>query len=248
MVVDTMFLTSATAPGDSTIVVSSAIEPNDRYILEGEADEIIKIKSYDSSTMTATLYKPLFHEHDSGEVGIALFGTASINTTDTDTFVLGTKIVTTFYPIGSADSSAQNYPVTSYGEILNAKLNTTSLEDDFSILYPNEYRILNDGTFQDYYEICKRRVQNQFRLSNINLDKVMNNELINDFIIDYMRYQLLLTGGEKLQEELIEAKEHLDKVESRLLGSLIWQDEDQDNIKEEGEEDRHLPQTFARGL
>jgi hypothetical protein len=232
-------ITGAASPGDQSITVSQPVETGDVFTLAGQTAEQVKVTGYASGT--ATIAEPLYYAHGASSALSPMFATYSLDATDTDVFSLSREVTFKFTPNTGA-------AVTDAGEVLNSEFNSSAIEDEFRTLYPNEYNTFRGESFSDFYEICLRRVKNKFALQGIDLDKLPEQQMMNDYLLDYMRYQILLTGGDRLSEEFETMKNHLELIESQILSSPIWVDADQDLAEEEGEVDRHAPKFYARGF
>jgi hypothetical protein len=235
-------LTASASQGDAYIYVSHDVSVGDTYRI-GDATlfDDVKIKTYNNIDGIAYLDAPLAHDHSDDDDMFPLFATYQIDASTNDwADTLGQDVVILLTP------DNDDMPVRIMASVDAVVYQAPELEHDFKTLYPNEARFIDN--FGEFFKVCKRRLESALKVSGVLIEKLPDISVIDDIMLDFMRYQILLSSGDKYNDELDAAqKAYLSKIEI-IKSLLIWQDTDNNNTKETVEVQKHKSAIFSRGF
>ena len=235
-------LAAAATAGDRTITLHSGatnVTTGDRLRIE---DDDCEVQSYNSTSKVATLKRSLMSSHASGVAVRGLWCTYALNTSTVATWYQGLECTVVWSPAGSAD-----LPYTERCAIESQGLGVPEYRERFAALYPSEFEIAEARLDSVYAEAVIRL---NYRLSGrgMNINRVVDQAILFPAILDYMRWLIVLAGGNAFASEREAAWASYLQSEESLCSQPVWVDDDGDLAQEDEEVQVHEPWRRARGL
>jgi hypothetical protein len=235
-------LDAAAPAGARTITLDSAatdLARGDRIRIAGP-DEDCTVESYNSTTKVATLRRSLLFAHDDASVVSGLWATYELDASGAE-FSAGLECVLEWTP----DSS--DLPAVELGIVEAQSAGVSEYRERFAALYPIEYELAETRLDSVYAESLIRL---KYRLSgrNLNVNRVVDQSILQPAILDYMRWLIVLSGGDAFATERESAWEAYLRSEESLCSQPIWTDDNHDLVEAEDEVQTHEPYRRARGL
>jgi hypothetical protein len=189
----------------------------------------------------ATLRDSLLSAHLDDSAVYGLFATYELDTSDTTTFTAGLECVLVWTP-DSGDSA-----ITEAAEVEGHRTEIMQYRERFAALYPVEYELAQmrlDSIYAEAHSRLKYRLQGK----NLNLNRIVDQEILTPALLDLMRWLIVLGGGDSFAGERESAWAAFLLSEDSLCSQPVWVDADADLIETEDEVEVHEPQRRARGL
>jgi hypothetical protein len=235
-------LAAAATAGDRTITLHSTagnVTNGDRLRIE---DDDCEVQSYNSTSKVATLKRSLQSSHAISTAVRGLWCTYALNTSTTATWYEGLECTVVWSPAGSAD-----LPFTEVCAIESQGLGVPEYRERFAALYPSEFEIA-EARLDSVYAEAVMRLQYRLQGRGLNIHRVVDQAIMFPAILDYMRWLIVLAGGNAFASEREAAWTAYLQSEESLCSQPVWVDEGQDLAKDEEEVQVHEPWRRGRGL
>ncbi len=222
--------------GDNTAIITSGntLVEGDWIRLAGGKKEDIEVLYYTASTNTVTFVTDLQYDHaDAGTVD-RLHCAYSIDVSDTDDFTAGKILTIELIPAGSND-----FPKTIEAEIVKRDYATDDIYDELTSIYAVEMDGFDQERIQSIIIAAKRRLLRTLKTRGLDANRVVNSDILTSPMIELSHYLMIVGGGDDWKEEKVEAWDNYQRALNELLSDVVWEDSDQDKIKDKGESDRH---------
>ena len=231
-------LGAAATAGDATITLgagATAVVPGDRLRIKASADgrfEDVEVANYNTSTRVATLTQDLRYSHTNGTSVYGLWCTITLNTSNTTTFDESDQCLLIWTP------NNDDVPVRERAEIMAYLPSFSRLRERFAMLYPREYRII-ENNFENYMKEAKEQLQTIVFSDGLRVLEVVDDEKVAPSLMSLARWLVVQSNGEKWRDEQDIALAEFNRNLAYLRNLETWQDDDQDNVKEVSEFDDH---------
>jgi hypothetical protein len=236
--------TATTVDGDvdryaNTIVLDSgagSLSIGDPLLLCGAAgDEVVRVKDYDSTTYTVTLETILQNEYADNSPVYGLFGSYTLDVTDTDTYTTGLVLVLTWTPTGDGS------PTTELAQIAVSELELVGIELAFNRIYQRAYDAFKRPVdiFDDMVEEATRQVRYELLASQLDIHRVKDQGVITPLVMAKMAYLWSLNADEDKTDERVVINAEYDRQLGIVKALPLWVDTDQDEVEEEDEVSDH---------
>jgi hypothetical protein len=205
--------------------------------------ESVEVLHYASNV--ATLTRDLRYDHADETAVVGLFCTYDLDTSDTDTFSLGKQLVITWTP------STDDLPIKERAEIVKASYAMPDFEELFAATYPRRYQaaITPEGRLERLLESAKRQLGTELKLRNLEIDRVMDQRLLDPSLMAKVAWLSLLTGDDRYDSERKVTLDEYTRQFELLCSAPIWQDTDQDEVLDTDEVEDHVQYGgYERGL
>jgi hypothetical protein len=215
------------------------LEPGDSILISGLAcSEVATVKGYDTTTKKATLTKILDNEYEDGASVYGQFGTYDLDMSDTDSFKLGLTLQIIWEPVGTSQKTKELY------EVSIAKMDLVNLRSRFENRYPRAYRAFTtpNDIFADIANEAEEEVKFELLSEGLVYDRIVGQGLTILVIMAKMACMWTDNGDDEIEDEREHLKDKYAGLFARMLKLPIWQDTDQDDVKDEHEVDTHEPQ------
>jgi hypothetical protein len=115
------------------------------------------------------------------------------------------------------------------------------LEGRFKLVYPREYRIITseNSEFADYAAEVRKQLSTSLWVRGLAMERVIDQERITPCLMAFIRYLVVLAGGDDMQNEYEKALVEYNRQFEALCSAPIWADEDQDGAEDADEIDDH---------
>ena len=226
-------LNGATSVGGSTITLTAAtLSPGDRLRISASAagpDEEIEVESYNSSTKVATLRRELRFAHSDAAAVKGLFCTYDLDTSTVATWTKALQVVLRWTPGGSDD-----LPVKERGEVSASYFAFPDFSQRFEVRYPREHRMALPR-LPSILEEAKLEVEHDVSTPELDIHRVVDSEKIRLMVLKKARLIVLEGTGDKWVAEREAAIDEYNRIKEIVLNQPIWQDENQDDVKDDEE-------------
>lgn len=238
-------LDGAVAQWQKVITLDSAAEdlaPGDPILIDGVAGpELRRVKGYDAVTYEVKLETILQNDHADADAVYGLWGTYTLDTTTVATWTAGLICTLIWTPAGAGQ--ATTYDV----QIAKSTVEVEGLARRFSSLFPRAYKSFTDTTnrLDDMVAEAKSQVYEELDLNNMDLPRIVDQDAISTAIM----YKMAVLWAEGADLDKQDERNHLLKqYESKkaiALSRVIWIDQNQNSIEDDGETTDH-EHKFAR--
>ena len=234
-------LASGATSGSNSVTLDAGagdLAQGDRIRLVGPAEDVT-VRSYNTSTKVATLEETLVYDHDSGSSVSPLWATYALDTSDTDTWVKNLECTIFWEPDIDGASRIE------LAQVKDRRYDVSDFSNKFRLLYPSEHDIVGDR-IGEFIELATQECRNRLEIKGMDPDKVVNSDLLDPIFLKYARWIVVSAGGNEWQYERGAAWDDYVQLETELVSSPLWVDEDL-GLDEEGEEvDTHQPVRIMR--
>jgi hypothetical protein len=236
-------LAAAAARYASSITLDAGavdLEQDDQILIAGvTGDEVANVKGYDSATKITELDTTLDNPHDSGDAVYGLFATYTLDTTATATFTRGMELTIRWTPTGAIMPFTQRLQVSVSG------VDISGIRKELEYSCHRAYEAFTDEVehFEWMLRKAERQIKKDLRASNppMDYDRIVDQDEVIDLVVAKMAYLWTQGGDEAIEDE----RKFWGSEYGTQLGIVkslpIWEDKDQDNVKDEGEETSHEP-------
>lgn len=219
------------AVGDSLLILGTA------------GNEVHRVKGYGSSTHTAELEGIFENDHDDNDEVWGLFGTYSLDISDTDVFTNGIVLVLVWTPTGSGQA------ITEEVQVSDDALDLAGLRQDFADVFPRAYEAFTKpiDRFDRMVATAERRVTSRLEANQPPLDiqRIKDQNLAKDAVMIQLAILWTLNGDQQLDDERKVLKEELADQIEYLTSRAMWLDDDMDGEEDDDENAASEP-TFTR--
>ena len=232
-------LDGATDRYSETLVLDSgatAPDKGDLLTLVGSGGtEVVKVKGYDPALFTVTLEEITENQYDDGDAVYGGFGNITVDTTDTDVFVLGKNVQILWTPAGTGTVTKELF------DIARFSMDLVSLRARFQNLYPRAYKAFTVPTdrFSDMVVEAESEVKEQMASDLMVYDGLCGQEPVLITIMAQMAYMWTWNGDDEIEDEREFLKERYNTKYAVLKALPIWTDINQDDKKDENEISSH---------
>ena len=236
-------LASAASLGAVTATLAgtaTALSPGDRVRLVSPTEDCT-VKSYNSTSKVVTFERALLADHASGSSVSGLWCTYALNTSTVATWPLNLECVVKWTP------ASDDLAVTELAIVSGMGFGAKAYKERFAAIYPSEYEVAQ-ARIEAIYEEARSRIRYRLMGKNLDLDRVVDQEILMPVLIDMMRFLIVNAGGNSWASERESAWATFLMSEDALTSQPIWADDDQDGAQEEDEVQVHEPFRRARGL
>lgn len=238
----------ATTAGSRTLQLTSSAddcyEGDKLYIVPSVAGggEIVDVEVYDDNTNTCTLKRAMYRSHSDATVVYGMYATIVVDTSDTTVFVPGLEVVVGWTPdTGGAE-------VTYVYTIAQNEFTPSDTLDRFRVRFPDCYLAAED-TISDVEVEATRQIRYDFRVRDLDIDRVPDQELLMPALLVQMAYIVALGRGGQWDLERNMFLQRYDAECEKLFAMKLWVDDDQDQAADEDNEVRyHSPVVYTRGV
>jgi hypothetical protein len=241
-------LDSATVAGARSITLGSTCddlyEGDKLYIVASDAGggEIVEVETYNDTTNTATLRRSMYRSHSDATDVYGMFATYDLDVSDTAVFTPGLQIVVGWTPdVGGTE-------ITSVYTIAKDEFVGADTLGRFRVRFPDCYLAAED-TIDDIEVEATRQLRYDFRVRDLDIDRVPDQELLMPALLTQMAYIICLGRGGQWELERNMYLQRYDAECEKLFAMAIWVDDDQDQAADEDNEIRyHSPVVYTRGV
>jgi hypothetical protein len=244
--------TAATIPTSTTLeesvdrytdvitLAAGAQEPDkgDSLLIVGAGGQrVVRAKGYDPTTRIVTLEEIVEIEFDAGDSVHYLWATYDLDTTDTDAFAVGLHIQAIWTPSGAGQATKELYEVSKY------VMDLVNLRARFQRLYPRAYRAYTEPTdrFADMRLEAEEEVIVEMAGARMDYNKIVGQSIAVQVVMAKMAYMWTFNGDDEIEDEREFLKERYNTKFAEIKNLPIWQDTDQDDVKDDGEVQDHQP-------
>lgn len=239
-------LGAAASVGDSTITyTTTAMTPGLSYEIAASAAgpaEVFTVQSCNSSTKIVTLTRDLRYAHTNGTAIKGCYCYYDIDTTSTSIYPESEQVVITWTPAGS-----DNLPYEQRAEIGSRAFGVRNFERRFKLRHPSAYDLVEDR-FEDIAVEVIDELGLLLMDRDINLDRVKDTERVASLAFKLMWVYAVADGGNEYEHEQTESRKAFNESFEKYCALPIWQDLDQDDIRDEPEELQTGVHHFGRGM
>jgi hypothetical protein len=203
--------------------------------------EDVTVKSYNSTSKVATLERALLADHANGTAVHGLWCTYSLSTATVATWTLGLECVCKWTP------NSDDLPLTELSIVEGVGFGAKAYKERFAAIYPSEYEVAQ-ARIEMIYEEARSRINYRLQGKNLNIDRVVDQEILMPVLLDMMRFLVVNSGGNAWATERESAWATFLASEDVLTSQPIWADDNQDGAEAEAEVTTHEPWRRARGL
>jgi hypothetical protein len=208
--------------------------------------EEVEVVAWNASSKIATLDRDLRWAHSNEASITALWATYALDASNADTFPLNKHMVLRW----AADTD--DLEITERAEIAKFGFAYPGFEEAFATLYPYEYEVASqpEGRLPALLDEAHMRIRHECLLRGMDFNRVVNNEVLLPVVSAKVRWLILLNGDDRYNaaEERELAQSEYNRLFELLASSVIWTDENQDEIQQEEEVTSHQWQGIERGL
>ena len=240
-------LASAAARGDATVTLSGtpgALSRGDRLLIAASADgrdEIIEVESYNSSTKVVSLRHTIQYAHTTSTSLYPCWCTYALDTSTTATWTAGTECTVLWTP------DTDDHPVPELYTIGKTEFGSSETIDRFRVQYPAMYQARDRSGIEDIEAEARRRVAMHCRVKNMDLNRLVDQDLMSPSIVEMMANLIASGGGDNAEYEQQTTWERFTR-EFELFANLpVWVDDNQDLIQDEEEVQKHAIPFWSRG-
>lgn len=204
--------------------------------------ETVRVKGYDSTTKIATLEDITRNDYDDGDSVYGLFGTYSLDTSDTDVFKLGAQLTVLWTPSGTGQQTRELY------QVAKSVSDMIDLRRRFSDLYPRAYDAFTAPTerFESMVFEAEEAIKAEMASDLMNYDRIVDQSIVSIALMAKMAFLWTWNGDVEIEDERNFLELQYDKAYKRITDLPIWQDSNQDDVVDEEEVTSHTP-FFERG-
>jgi len=199
------------------------------------------IKSYNTTSKVATFERALLADHASGSSVYGLWCTYSLDTSTVATWPLNLECVAKWTP------NSDDLMLTELCIVSGMGFGAKAYKERFAAIYPSEYEVAQ-ARIESIYEEARSRMKYRLAGKNLNIDRVIDQEILMPVLMDMMRFLVVNSGGSSWATERESAWATFLMSEDTLTSQPIWADDDQDGAADEAEVQIHEPFRRARGL
>ena len=236
-------LASAASLGAVTCTLTGTagnLAVGDRIRLSGPVEDCT-VKNYNSTSKVATLERALLADHAISSAVYPLWCTYALSTSTVATWPMGLECVLRWTPTGD------DLQLTEYAIVSGAAFGAKAYRERFAAIYPSEYEVAQ-ARLEAVYEEARSRIRYRMAGKNLDIDRVVDQEILMPVLIDMMRYLIVCSGGNSFATERENSWANFLMSEDVLTSQPIWADDDQDGAQDEAEVETHEPFRRARGL
>ena len=240
-------LASAAARGDATVTLGGtpgALSRGDRLLIAASADgrdEIIEVESYNSSTKVVSLRHTIQYAHTTATSLYPCWCTYALDTSTTATWSAGSECTVLWTP------DTDDLPVPELYTIAKTEFGSSETIDRFRVQYPSMYQARDRSGIEDIEAEARRRVSMHCRVKNMDLNRLVDQDLMSPSIVEMMANLIASGGGDNAEYEQQTTWERFVR-EFELFASLpVWVDDNQDLIQDEEEVQKHAIPFWSRG-
>ena len=217
---------SITLPSGSLVLA-----PGDRVRVggTGEIAEVRTVHSYNSSTRTAIVSPEFEFSHASGAAVIPMWGAYSLDMTDTAVFKNMMDVWCRF----TADS--QDPSEVYQCQIVKDAFATSGLWDDFEVLYPTEWTVIQSRDLQRMERIAIGQLRDDLGSLDMKLDAIQDVETIQRGLVLKLRLMALMSGGDMSEVEYKRTQEAYTSWLKATARAEIFEDADGDQVMDANE-------------
>lgn len=231
----------------SNIITLSAgatdVSAGDGLLLVGAGgSEVVRVKGYDSTTRIVTLEKITDNQYDDLTPVYGLFGSYTLDTTDTTVFTLGMQITVLWTPAGTGHETRELY------QISKSRTDILALRLRFKRLYPRAFDAFTRPVdrFEDMLFEAEESIKTILLSKSLQYDRIVDQSIISQVIMARMAYMWTWNGDDEIMDEREFLQSEYDKILNIMLSLPIWQDTNQDDVQDEHEVSSH-EHFFERG-
>lgn len=230
-------LESAASVGDSTITIGpepETVVKGDRLLIKASAagpPEEVEVLSFNSSTGVVTLRHELRYAHSNAAVIQGLWVTYDLDTSTVATWTAALQVVITWAPNGSDD-----VPIVERGEVSNFMYGFPDFARRFEIRFPREWRIA-ENRIEELLSEAIKEFEIDLSSRDFHIHRTVDQALVHSAILNKARYLVVVAMGDQWTTEREVALEEYNKQVEIITNQPIWQDENQDGVKDDVEVD-----------
>ena len=239
-------LNGALSAGARTITLANTagnVVEGDRLRIAASAAggaEDVEVESYNSTSKVATLKRSLYRDHTTGTAVYGMW--ASKGSISFASIAVGTQVVCGWTP------STGEAEITVVYEIAKDEFRGVDAVQRFRVRFPDFYASAED-TITEIYTEATKQVRYDFRVRDLDIDRVVDQELIMPALFTMMAYLIALGRGDQWMQERDFLAAAYEKECEKLFAMPLWTDDNQDQIKDESDEvTYHTPVVFTRGV
>ena len=236
--------TATTLDGDvaryaNTITLDSGAgdvaKGNGLLIAGAGSQEVVRVKGYDSTTKVVQLEDITQNAYSDGANVYGLFCSTTLDTTDTDAFVLNMQLTIEWVPAGTGIPTR---------ELCRLSKNATDLVNlrlRFSRLYPRAYKAFTDplDRLDNMVFEAEESLKASLMLRRLDYDRIVDQSLTSLSIMVKMAYLWTFNGDEDIEDERTFLQSEDSKMYEILCALPIWTDNNQDDVQDENEINDH---------
>jgi len=233
-------LDEAVAVGDASITLSAgaaAVKKGDRLCIVASSAgpaEIVEVESYATSTRVVALRHACQYAHSDTTAVKGAWATYDLDASDTGDYYSGRDLVIV-WQVAGIDAPQ----VTWSAQVAKQALALDGLLERFRAVYGTLYET-ETRDFEVILDEATRRVSLDMRARNLDLDRVIEQDILHPAIMERVRLLIACDGGDQYQTERDDAlRQYAHEIET-LSALPIWQDENQDKTIDEGERERYV--------
>jgi hypothetical protein len=211
------------------VLAAESEEPSegDRFLIgvsaDGPAEQII-CDHYDSDNRYLYLERELQYSHTSGAAVVGLWATYDLDASDTDVYTKGREIRVLWDPDTDDEAWPDIYRVT------GASSAPPGFWSAFQVLYPTEYEMATNRDLPELEERLRSMFRHQFTALRIDVERIQDGERLTDGMLLFARY--ILTDEDKHKLAWVDWFK-------TLCSDPIWEDINDDGVKDENEDQIH---------
>lgn len=215
---------------------ATAVSKSDGLLLAGVGShEVVRVKGYDSTTRIVTLEQIVDNEYDDSTPVYGLFGSYTLDTTTTTTFVLGIQCTVIWTPTGTGHETRELYQVSkSVTDIL-------AIRRRFEMLYPRAYSAYTRPVdkFEKMLFEAEEHLKTSLESVALDYERVVDQSITSQVVLALLAYMWTWNGDMEIEDERKFLKSEYNKKYKLLISLPIWQDNDQDDTVDDGEITSH---------
>lgn len=212
------------------------LSKGDGLLLAGVGShEVVRVKGYDSVNKIVTLEQVVNNEYDDATPVYGLFGSYTLDTTTTATFVLGMQCTVIWTPSGTGHETRELY------QISKSVTDILALRKRFERLYPRAYSAYTqpNDKFEDMLFEAEEYIKANLESVALDYERVVDQSITSQVVLALMAYMWTWNGDIEIEDERKFLKSEYSKKYNILISLPIWQDNDQDDTVDEGETTSH---------
>jgi len=204
--------------------------------------EVVVVKGYDSANKDVEIDGVLQNEYAAADTVYPMYASYILDTTDTDVFLNGLRLVVKWTPTGAGNATTEQY------QVLQTALELGDFEGKFRHLYPRAYDVLTKtaGRFDSVRDTAEMRLYCDLQSDGMDLYQIKEQRVIAPVMMALTAYLAMINGDE---DTIDERKVLLEDYDDRL-GTLkrlpVWIDTNLDLVEDDEEVSSHQTY-FERG-
>jgi hypothetical protein len=229
----------------SSVTLAAAagtLEAGDPILIEGVAgDEVQFVKGFNSTTKAVQLESLLDNAHDSGDSVRGLFGTHTLDTTTVADYPKGVVLTLIWTPTGHGK------PIRTQVQVSTGSMDIEGmrreLNDECSRAY--ESYTQERDKFDRMLAKAERQISLEMEFDKMDYNRIVGQRYTVDLVVAKMALIWTYNGDEAMTDEFEKWSSIYSSRYNRIKAMPIWQDHNQDDIKDKSEVTSH-EHTFER--